>query len=269
MDRASPTIADSKTEDGSGIGTYTSELTGLEPNTTYYVRAYATNDLGTAYGQTNSFKTPDYTGTFTDGRDSIQYQYVTIGSQVWMAENLKYLPSVMSYDTESETIPCYYVYGYSVTDVSIAKATSSYQTYGVLYNWPAAMAGSASNSSNPSGVQGVCPSGWHLPSDAEWTELTDNLGGISVAGGKLKENGTTHWSQPNEATTNETGFTALPGGYRYHEGQYMGRRIFGVWWSSTESNTSNARTRSMSINNHIDIDEVTKEYGFSVRCLKD
>ncbi len=124
---------------------------------------------------------------FTDSRDGTHYNAVKIGNQVWMAENLKYLPSVVGPGTGSQTTPYYYVYGYDSTVVADAKATSNYTTYGVLYNWPAAMNEATSSSSNPSGVQGACPTGWHLPSDAEWTELTDYLGGTSVAGGKLKE----------------------------------------------------------------------------------
>ncbi len=102
-----------------------------------------------------------------DSRDSQIYQYITIGAQVWMTENLAYLPSVFAPATGSNSTAYYYVYGYNGTDVAAAKATSNYTTYGVLYNWPAAMNGSASSTSNPSGVQGICPSGWHLPSDAE------------------------------------------------------------------------------------------------------
>ncbi len=146
------------------------------------------------------------------------YAVVTIGNQTWMAENLAYLPSVVGPVTLSDTIPYHYVYGYGGTSVSQATATPFYTTYGVLYNWLAAMAGSASSNANPSGVQGACPLGWHLPSNAEWTELNDYLGGTNVAGGKLKEIGITHWTSPNTGATNETGFTALPGGYRNYPG---------------------------------------------------
>jgi uncharacterized protein (TIGR02145 family) len=139
--------------------------------------------------------------TIKDARDNQTYRIVTIGSQTWMAENLKYLPSVVRPRTGSKTTPHYYVYGYDGTNVTDAKATANYNTYGVLYNWPAAMNGTASSTTNPSGVQGVCPDGWHLPSDAEWTELTDYLGGAIDAGGKLKETGTTHWNSPNTSAT--------------------------------------------------------------------
>src|SRR5690554_382234 len=138
-------------------------------------------------------------GTFIDSRDGNEYNWVQIGDQVWMAENLAYLPSVnmVADGSEDAAGSYYYVYGYDGTNVADAKATANYNTYGVLYNWPAAMNGTASSTTNPSGIQGVCPAGWHLPSDAEWTELTDYLGetgagagGGTGAGGKLKETGT-------------------------------------------------------------------------------
>lgn len=140
----------------------------------------------------------------------------------------------------------------------------------MLYNWWAVKDVAGSSSSNPSGVQGVCPAGWHLPSDAEWTELTDYLGGESIAGGKLKELGTTHWAAPNEGATNETGFTALPGGLRGSNGTFGIISNNGFWWSATENSTSNAWYRRM----YLDLSNVTssgfdKKAGFSVRCVRD
>ncbi len=119
-------------------------------------------------------------------------------------------------------------------------------------------------------MQGVCPTGWHVPSDAEWTELTDYLVGTSDAGGKLKETGTTHWNSPNTSATNETGFTALPGGDRGHGGTFDGVGDTGYWWSATEGSTSNAWYRNM----YYDRSNVyrlygNKELGFSVRCVRD
>jgi uncharacterized protein (TIGR02145 family) len=213
---------------------------------------------------------PATSGTFTDSRDGNHYNVVKIGNQIWMAENLAYLPSVVHPGVGSQTTPKYYVYGYNGTDVSAAKATANYATYSVLYNWPAAMAGSASSTANPSGVQGVCPTGWHLPSDAEWTQLTDYLGGESVAGGKLKETGTTHWSSPNTGATNETGFTALPGGQRGDNGTFSNFVITGYWWSATEYNTLNAWNRYMSFYYSIVTSFYnSKELGLSVRCVRD
>jgi uncharacterized protein (TIGR02145 family) len=214
----------------------------------------------------------DTAGTFTDSRDGNEYNWVQIGDQVWMAENLAYLPSVnmVADGSEDAAGSYYYVYGYDGTNVTDAKATANYTTYGALYNWTAAMGGESSSTTNPSGIQGVCPTGWHLPSDAEWTELTDYLGGTSVAGGKLKETGTTHWSSPNTGATNETGFTALPGGYRDNNGTFSYIGSSGFWWSATESNASDAWGRNVRCNySNVYSFNYNKELGFSVRCLRD
>lgn len=211
-------------------------------------------------------------GTFIDSRDGNEYNWVQIGDQVWMAENLAYLPSVnmVADGSEDAAGSYYYVYGYDGTNVADAKATDNYATYGVLYNWTAAMDGEASSTTNPSGIQGVCPAGWHLPSDAEWTELTDYLGGTSVAGGKLKETGTTHWASPNTGATNETGFTALPGGGRGDSGAFGHIGSYGYWWSATEYLATYAWDRVM-YDGYSDVgrDYYNKEVGFSVRCVRD
>lgn len=192
--------------------------------------------------------------TFTDPRDGNVYQTVSIGSQVWMAENLKYLPSVVGPATGSETLPYYYVYDYDGTSVADAKATANYSTYGVLYKWPAAIVG--------------CPAGWHLPSDAEWTQLTDYLGGTAVAGGKLKEAGIEHWNEPNEGATNETGFSALPGGDRNYTEVFTDRGNFGYWWSATEYTPGYSWYRGMRYNgSNVFENYFFQKNGFSVRCI--
>ena len=277
-----PTIADAKTTDGGGTGTFTGHMTGLTSNTTYYVRAYATNSVGTSYGEQRSFKTNqgELGVTFTDARDGKVYKMVTIGEQVWMAENLAYLPAVAGPETGSITTPYYYVHGYNGTDVNAAKATANYNTYGVLYNWAAAMAGASSSNANPSGVQAICPAGWHLPSHAEWTQLTDYLGGLSVAGGKMKEAGLDHWKEPNTGATNLSGFTALPGGCRNYSGTFSPMNDpaisanYGYWWSSTASeyagfswyrvlSSDNANVHNGSSDNY------GIAVGYSVRCVRD
>ena len=139
--------------------------------------------------------------------ESYNYSTVLIGDQCWFSENCRYLPVVSSSSASSgggssENSPYFYVYGYEGTDASAAMATENYDTYGVLYNWPAVM------------TEAICPSGWHIPSDAEFTQLTDFLGGEGVAGGKMKEAGYDHWNSPNTGATNSSGFTGLPGGYR-------------------------------------------------------
>jgi len=209
----------------------------------------------------------------TDSRDANTYSYKTIGTQVWMTENLAYLPSVVGPGTGSTSAGYQYVYGYDGTVLATAKATDNYSTYGVLYNWTAAMNGAASSDINPSGVQGICPDSWHLPSDAEWTQLTSYLGGESVAGGKMKEAGFSHWTSLNTDATNESGFTALPGGYRtYDSSIFRNIGIAGYWWSSSQLTTSDAWYRRMASGGIYvlrDANGDDKGNGFSVRCVRD
>jgi uncharacterized protein (TIGR02145 family) len=196
------------------------------------------------------------TGTFTDPRDGKVYKTLTIGGQTWLAENLKYLPEVIGPAASSQTTPYYYVFGYDGTNVAEAKATANFATYGVLYNWPAAV--------------NACPSGWHLPADEEWSRLMDHLGGQDIAGGKLKESGTAHWSDPNTGATNETGFSSLPGGYLNNDAEFQYTGTNGYWWSSTEFGSSAAWGRGMYYkSNAVSRDASYKSYGFSVVCVKD
>lgn len=216
---------------------------------------------------------PPTTKAFTDVRDGNIYRYVTIGKQDWMAENLKYLPEVVGPNNSSVTNAYYFVHEYEGTDVAEAKDAANYQTYGVLYNWPAAMAGFTSSEANPSGVQGACPSGWHLPSDAEWTELIDYIGGSDLAGGKLKEAGTAHWNDWNDwndsnEASNELGFTALPGGV-CTGGSFYDIGFAGYWWVATEYNSDTAWHRFMSYHNSdVYRNYKNKSEGYSVRCIK-
>ncbi len=191
-----------------------------------------------------------WSNEFTDSRDEAAYNYRMIGTQVWMTENLAYLPTVVPSDIGSDAAPRYYVYSYEGDNINTAKMYNEYIFYGVLYNWPAAMDLSTSSSANPSGVQGACPEGWHLPSDAEWTTLTTYLGGEFVAGGKMKETGTTHWNDPNSGATNESGFSGRPGGFRSYSGSFIEIGNYGYWWSSTEgTSNTNAWRRYLCYNN--------------------
>jgi len=224
--------------------------------------------------------------TFIDVRDSNNYSVVQIGNQCWMAENLAYLPSVSPPHLGSETSPYYYVYDYYGTDVNTAKDSNNYHIYGVLYNWPAAMNGQASSNSVPSGVQGICPSGWHLPSDEEWKILEGEVDSIygypdpiwdnpvwrgTDVGGNLKETDTTHWSSPNTGATNSSGFTALPAGYRYHnQGEFRGLGLGAHFITSAENGINTEWLR------HLNYGRVMarryndyKSTGYSVRCLMD
>jgi uncharacterized protein (TIGR02145 family) len=196
-----------------------------------------------------------------DSRDNERYKTVKIGTQVWMAENLKTTkyrngdiigttsPATLTMSDESTPK---YQWAYSGNESNVA-------IHGRLYTWYA-----VTDSRN------VCPTGWHVPSEPEWMTLTANLGGVSVAGGKLKETGTAHWQPTNQFATNETGFTALPGGYRDYNGKYYGIGRSGDWWSSTEFDTSYARFR----NTFWDFANLyrspfKKPSGLSVRCVKD
>jgi uncharacterized protein (TIGR02145 family) len=135
--------------------------------------------------------------------------------------------------------------------------------YGKLYNWYAV-------SKTTNGNKNVCPTGWHVPTDAEWTVLTEYLGGEVVAGGKMKEAGTTSWKGPNTEATNISLFTGLPGGLRNDDGKYGYFGIYGNWWGSTEYNTNDAWYRYLSIGNgNANRNFYSKKNGLSVRCLRD
>ena len=217
--------------------------------------------------------------TFTDSRDNKSYKYVTIGTQVWMAENLAYLPQVDAVADGSEDVASgkyYYVYDYipiganETEEIANAKLDSNYQTYGVLYNWYAAMDGATSSTLAPSGVEGICPSGWHLPSDAEWTILNDYVdanNGSDGIGNSLRA--TTGW-KAGTTSTDQFGFSALPAGRRYYAVGFDRRGSFGRWWSASDYSSTNAYNRRLSYyNGYFYQSNYNKSNGFSVRCLED
>lgn len=195
--------------------------------------------------------------------DGNVYQTITIGTQVWMKENLK----TTRYRDSSEI--------YSATD-DVAweglvnkgawcwyENNSIYDsTYGKLYNWYA--------TADP---RGLCPVGWHVPTDADWLVLIDHLGGPGVAGDKMKA--IDGWNEPNTEATNSSGFTGLPGGYRYDFGLFYSVGYYGFWWSSTESShtsISNPWVCLLVFDNNIVLRDWyygNKQKGFSVRCMKD
>lgn len=246
-----------------------------------------TTDIGKAYhffARFNSELDPALAfsdivyGVLMDERDDQIYSTVRIGSQTWMAENLRYFPG---YPDEPErlnlvtdgsvTEPRYYIYGYDRTPESLAAASENFVNYGVLYNWPAAMAGATSSSSNPSGVQGVCPDGWHLPSEAEWVQLTTFVG--ANAASKLKETGTDFWNE-SIGVTNEYGFSARGGGSRQPISSvpagFYNLRINGHWMTSTQATETDMRAAWMQANSSTGgYQTASKEYGGSVRCVKD
>ena len=119
-------------------------------------------------------------------------------------------------------------------------------------------------------ARGLAPQGWHIPTDAEWTTLSNTLGGDAVAGGKMKVAGTTRWTTPNTGATNESGFAGLPGGFRYSSGSFYDAGDYGYWWSSTEASTSVARGRYLYyFDGSIYRNYLDKKVGFSIRCLRD
>ena len=260
-----PTISDNKTNDGIGMNEYTSILNGLQNETTYYLRAYATNTNETAYGNLISFKIQKpANGPIISDIEGNKYKSVIIGTQTWMAENLK----VSEYDngkappfnfiinTTDNTQWTFLTYG-SSCDYNNNYSNSTKN--GKLYNWLAVI---------PS--NNICPTGWHIPTDAEWTVLTDYLGGENVAGGKMKEVGFTSWNSPNTDASNASLFSGLPSGYRDLSGGYTGLGNIGYWWSSTETDNKNVYCRKIEYNNGtFTKTQKNKNSGLSVRCLKD
>ena len=200
--------------------------------------------------------------TFTDTRDGQTYSYVTIGDQTWMAENLRYAGNIIIGEAEIASGEIAYLY-YPNGDEANAV------TYGYLYNWPAAMDGESSSDANPSGVQGICPNGWHLPSEAEWTQLIDYLGGTENAGAKLA--GKSNLWESGALTQSEyfgsTRFEAVPAGMLYDNFSNFGNIAF--FWSATQENSTEAYFRYIySGASSITSDNVGYETGLSVRCIK-
>ena len=189
------------------------------------------------------------------------YPIITIGKQVWMKADLKTTrysngdsigtTTPATLDIANEPTPKYQ-WAYDGNE-------SNAEIYGRLYTWYAA-----------TDDRNICPTGWHVPTEADWSTLTTYLAGEYIAGGKLKETGITHWKSPNYGATNESSFTALPGGYRYGNGTFYDIGGTGNWWSSTGISTNNAWCYTMYNN----LRNISKHYGkktndLSVRCVRD
>lgn len=252
----SPTIDNPKTDDYVPYTSFNSDLSGLQPGTTYYIRAFATTLVGTGYGNERVITMP---AAAVYDIDNNPYSSVTIGTQVWTVENLR--------TTRYEN-------GDAITNVTdqaewrnLTSGAWTYYAgdpqfenpYGLLYNWFAV--------SDP---RNICPVGWHVPGDEEWGILTDFLGGDSVAGGKLKEEGSVHWFTPNPGATNSSGFTALPGGSQSAEFSQHLIGNNGIFWSDTPYDNAQAYGYSLT-DYEVKIRRFTylNQFGFSVRCLKD
>ncbi len=197
-----------------------------------------------------------------DIRDSQVYKIVKIGQQWWMQENLNIGTRIDGpQDVSDNGIIEKFCYGNNTDNCNI---------YGGLYQWNEMMDYNLSDNGNPGITQGICPIEWHLPTNAEWTELTDFLGGVADAGGKLKEAGTIHWNSPNTGATNTSGFTALPGGYRGSDGLFNTIGSMGYWWSTSEDDATYAWYRNLYSNNvSVFKNSDKKTYGFSLRCMRD
>jgi len=264
-----PTILGNITTDGSGVGSFVSTLTGLNSNTQYHVRAYALNSAGTAYGNEVTFTTLPFLGQPCPGTPTVSdidgniYNTVKIGNQCWTQSNLK-----VSRYRNGDTIPT------GLNDAQWVSTTSgAYAIYdndsvndilfGKLYNHYAV-----------TDSRGLCPTGWHVPSNQEWTTLETFLGGSSVAGGALKSTATQPtlggWFSPNTGATNSSGFSAGPGGQRFRLGDFRSVGNNGFWWSSSLSTPPTwVRNLNFDYGGIVRNDYFNRPYGFSVRCLKD
>lgn len=267
-----PTVSDLHTTDSAATGIFSSVLTPLSANTTYYLRAYATNSDGTVYGNQITFTTLNIVFTVgtgvTDG-DGEFYPSVIINGKQWMKKNLnvsKYkngdvIPQVTdaaTWDALTTGAWCYY-----------ENDTANGPVYGKLYNWYAV--------NDP---RGLAPLGWHIPTDAEWTLLTDFLGGENVAGKKMKETGTTNWATSTSYSSNQSGFTAVPGGQGYFNYNFVAgttpaltdlfkyKGNVAYWWSST-ANQDLVWTRDVTYQSDgVVRSGVIKKSALSVRCVK-
>ncbi|MCX6249988.1 MAG: fibrobacter succinogenes major paralogous domain-containing protein [Bacteroidetes bacterium] len=358
-----PTINNQRTIETkpyNSVGAFGSNVTGLNPNTFYYIRAYGTNSYGTGYGSVRTFTTlmvqnlanagvdiyplygattatlagntptsgtgkwtvyygtatitnpnspvsgvtglaiqgkvtlrwtitdpicmtshddvdiTTFTGPFICGTsiapdiDGNPYHTVQIGTQCWMSESLR---------------TKHYADGTAITDGKTAgNITGNYTTkyyfdynnnpvnslpFGKLYTWAAVMNGAASSNSVPSGVQGPCPAGWHVPSDAEWILLENFLGGSNIAANKLKQTGTAYWLTTDANVTNSSGFSALGSGLRSNDNTFIAAYNYGYWWTSTEKNAGTAWEHYITYyGSDVHRFSPTKDYGNSLRCLK-
>lgn len=251
-----PMISDQHTIDGDGSGQFKSNLTGLDTNTLYFVRAYAKNIDGTGYGKQLSFTTAK---EMTD-IDGNVYHTVKIGEQEWMIENLRTTrlndgtPIQLAEDSLTwGGAPMYCWYNYN---------PAYKNTYGALYNWSAVKTGK------------LAPKGWHVPGDRDWAILFYNLGGKEVAGGKMKEQGTVHWNPPNTGANNSSGFDALPGGMRSFNGKCNFMGLSCIFWSQPMESIDPKYWRILSYNSAIVgattvRDSEISYMAVSVRCVKD
>jgi uncharacterized protein (TIGR02145 family) len=260
---ANPTIDQAHTNDGSGTGLYTTVLGDLTPATAYVVRAYAKNIAGVAYGEQVGFSTPNEFGELHDERDGRVYATILIGEQNWMAQNLNYgnlIDGTVAMSDDQIINKYCYEDNAEIGDI-----------YGGLYTWGEMM------NYNLETVQGICPDGWHVPSEDDWRQLELHLGmsendlleggwrGEGL-GGKLKVPGTEYWDEPNTSANNETGFSALGAGMGNTSGNFFVLRLYTGFWTSHPDMWA----RELA-NTEGGINRVWKQPGdrLSVRCMED
>jgi uncharacterized protein (TIGR02145 family) len=244
-----------------GKGLYLGYLTGLSSGRTYRVRAFAINQVDTAYGRPLEF----VAGRGTDGCglapvydiDSNSYPTREIGGYCWMLRNLRVTRFANGDTIAWGTEPARWVQNSEGMHRTYANQATYLSTYGRLYNHKAA-----------ADSRGLCPTGWRIPSAEEWTTFTSRLEGDAQAGGILKS--TQFWSPPNTAAVDGGGFRALPGGYTDDRGIDAGITLQGYWWSATESNPWNAKALNLRHNSGASfVVDMPKHSGLTIRCIKE
>lgn len=230
----------------------------LDPNSKYYVRAFATNSKGTAFGDVVVFNTlSDQNNTASDIEGNI-YKIVKIGDQIWFRENLRTtrynngasIPTTTEEIYEAKEPKYQWVAG---------NNPKNNANYGRLYTWHVV-----------NDKRNLCPCGWHVPSKEEWTQLIEFLGGPEVAGGKMKEAGTGKWLDPNEGANNSSGFSAIPAGIRDYTTAFSWFGQSATFWSNTENDVDDAFYYTLDHTNaEIGEDVYSKNAAYSVRCIKD
>ncbi len=262
---SNPTISNNPIPCGSGTGSYVCDITGLESNTQYHVRAYATNSVGTSYGDDVLFTTEGVpTGEPCPGVPTVTYggqtySTVQIGDQCWLKENLNIGTMIDGSQNQNSSNGTIEKYCYNNDPDNCSE-------YGGLYQWDEMM-----QESTTPGIQGFCPNGWHVPTDEEWGVLVSFLGGTTNSGGPLKEEGFVHWQNPNTSATNSTGFTSLGTGSRLSSSPTFQHINLGCsFQTSTENGPSNCWTYRNNHNHGVTYHDGNslKSYGYPVRCLK-
>ncbi|MFT3753405.1 MAG: FISUMP domain-containing protein [Paludibacter sp.] len=256
---ANPTVSNSKSTSGTGTGTFTASIMGLTVNTTYYVRAYATNSSGTAYGEQLVFNSLPYDALTVVDADGNLYHTVTIGTQVWMVENLRTTKYRNGDPIPNITDNSSWVYLSGGAYCWFNNDIANKEIYGALYNGYTVF-----DSRN------IAPFGWHVPALEEWTILSTYLGGDVLAGSKLKESGAARWYTPNVGATNESGFTALPGGARNKDtGAFTNLGLNCFFWNKTQVDSYSSKQSVLYYDrSNFGPSACSNNYGNSVRCIK-